>query len=165
MKVVMAPPVMESFGFEIGDDVESFTPWSDLEDQLFGKKGTYRRYRADRDQVKGHIKETFVDFLVWPLRFLPWGHVSEQFWSGILQEGIHGCMDRLSFVYFGDKFVVGLRAALRGERHNWHKYVTVPTTKGPYVKSKHFYHYPLWLITKLVWPRFREVRQTYLENK
>lgn len=166
MNIVVAPPIMESLG-DVLENTDSITPvghtpWSEIETKIWGAKGTYRRYKNDRRHLKDLIKDTALDFILYPLRFLPWGHVAERFWYEIIDtHSFYSTVDALSFCYYGDKYVVPLRDALAGKRHNWHEYMTVPSTKGPYIKERGFYRFPLWLLTKLVWPRFKEIHEMY----
>lgn len=154
MKIVVSQEFAEQMGVETD---KAFTPWHELEDKWFGDPGTPKRRKHDREMVKLLIKETFVTFLLYPLRFFPWGHVAERFWFYYLTSGsFYNALDGLSFCYFGDKYVVGLRDAIYGKRHNYHKYMTVPDTKGPYDLSS-LKRYPIWLLTRLIWPQFKEI--------
>jgi hypothetical protein len=148
----------ETFKEQIGAD--SIEEW---EDRLFGKPGTYKRYVNDREQLKAHIKEIFITFLVFPLRFLPWGHIMATWWGFILTERFYSALDGMAFAYIGDAYVVGLRDALHGKKHTWSVEFD-PEVKKPY--TRYTLRYPLWLLTRLVWPQFmviyKQRRKMYL---
>jgi hypothetical protein len=132
-----------------------------LEDRWGGTPGTVKRYLWDRSILKLHMRDAFLMYLFWPLRLLPWGHIAANFWSTLLDEGWYGSLDAMSFCYFGDKYVVPLRDALRGKRHSSKRF-TVGDLNEPYHgKPK----YPAWYITRLVWPQFKNVYSTWRENR
>ena len=135
---------------------------ADFEARFFGVEGTIKRYLNDRIQLKWHIREAFLMYLFWPLNLLPWGHVAYNWWASIPQEGFYHSLDMLSFCYFGDQYVVPLRAAIAGKRHSG-KWFTVPDSLWPYHRNS--LRYPLWYLTRLVWPQFVNIRNTWKENR
>lgn len=127
-------------------------PWSEIENELVGYPGTRRRYFSDRAVLKIHIRDMFLDVLFYPLRFLPWGHVATVFWPALFKEfNVKGVLDSLSFVYLGDVMF-------------WGKAIAVQETMGPYIKNRHFYKFPYWYLTRLIWPQFKKIRSQYYGN-
>jgi hypothetical protein len=147
----------DTFAEQVGaPDMESF------EEKYLGKPGTYRRYKNDRELLYGHIKDTFVTFLFYPLRWLPWGHIMETWWYYFFTESsVHGALDGMSFCYIGDAYVVTLKEAVAGKKHKW-PVAFDAGTKKPYMRPMKF---PLWLFTRIVWPQFKAVHQQYKENR
>jgi hypothetical protein len=156
MKVEFAPTFQEQVG---ASTLEAF------ENKYLGVKGTRKRYLNDRMMVKDSIKDAFMSFLLFPLRFLPYGHVAESFWYALARESsLYGVMDAMSFAYLDDAYVVGIRPALAGERHKWHRGRFADNQYGPYIENWS-YKPPYWLITRIVWPHFKEIYTLYTENK
>jgi len=153
MKIVFS----EEFAKQVGaSSMES------LEELYLGKPGTYRRYKNDRDILKDAVKDTFITFLFYPLRFLPWGHIMETWWYYFFTERTYSALDGMAFGYIGDAYVVGLRDAIHGKRHKWPVKFDAEV-KHPYARPMRF---PMWLLTRLVWPQFKAIykqrRKMYL---
>lgn len=151
MKVEFSPKFAEQVGA---------TSFENLQNKYMGVPGTYRRYKNDRIMLKDHIKETFFDLLFWPLRLLPWGHIAEAWWFFLCTEGFYSALDGMAFRYIGDAYVVSLRDALNGKRHTWPVKFDDHTFK-PYSLPL---RYPLWLITRLVWPLFIQLYRQHREE-
>ena len=99
--------------------------WRDIEDRVFGMPGTGQRYKHEQDMLRFYRNEMVVEILLFPLLLVPWGYALVYFWHQVILEwsGFHNLMWAISFGFYGDKTVLGLREALQGKRHNgkdWH---------------------------------------------
>ena len=140
---------------------KNYLTWEEFQDRMAGKKGTYKRWKNDREVLKLHIKDAFASHLTYPLILIPFGHMAQNFWSGLIVEGWYGTMDRMAFVYYNDAYVMPLRDGLKGKKHNYHKFWKkgthhVDNYMRPYI-SKYSLKYPSWMITKIIIPQFRKV--------
>jgi hypothetical protein len=138
----------DTFAEQVGaDSLDEFS------DRIFGKVGTRQRYLADREMLKLHIRDTFVTYLFYPLRWLPWGHIAETWWFYFFTERFYSALDGMAFMYVNDCYVIGLRDALDGQHHNYPVKFS-PELRKPFWKPMKF---PVWLLTNLVWPQFYNV--------
>lgn len=163
MRVVASPEFAEQVGFD--SEGRDAIPFEEIEDRWFGKPGTYRRYVHDRVMLKGHVKDAFVTFLVYPLRLLPWGHIAESFWYRVLTESKPtGLMDGLAWDFFDDAIVLGIRDALNGKRHKYPHHWFEETTQERFKPYRRPLKPPFWLITRIVIPQFVTIFKQHREN-